>query len=218
MKEIVVFGIGDFSDIVSFVLEEKMKRTIAAYTVDQAYKTQDFYNGKPLFAFEQLTVLYPPQVYSIVIGLIGKKMFTQRSAIAEKLMALGYQLENVIDPSSSVDTETIGYGNVILANASIEAHCEVGDCNIIWQNVVMPHHNRVGSFNNLAPSVSLSGYSQVGSHCFVGNNVCVKNRVVISDYAYIGAGSYVSKNVESRHVLVPHRSYELEDKTGFDFL
>ena len=218
MKQLVVFGTGDFSDIVSFVLEKKLKRTITAYTVDAKYKTHDSYNGKPLVAVEQLCDLYPPKTHDIVIGFIGKQMFNQRMTIAKKLVALGYQLENVIDPCASVDTETIGHGNVILANASIEAHCEVGDCNIIWQNVVMPHHNKVGSFNNLAPSVSLSGYSQVGSHCFVGNNVCIKNRVVISDYAYIGAGSYVSKNVESRHVLVPHRSYELEDKTGFDFL
>lgn len=217
-KGIVVFGTGDFSDIVSFILEKKQNRTIAAYTVDAKYKTQDQYNGKPLIAFETICDIYPSKQYSIVIGFIGKQMFNQRSAIVEKILELGYELENVIDSSAAVDTTNIGYGNIILANASIEAHCEVGNCNIIWQNVVMPHHNKVGSFNNLAPSVSLSGYSQVGSHCFVGNNVCVKNRVVIHDYAYIGAGSYVSKDVASEHVLVPHRSYELENKSGFDFL
>ena len=43
-KGIVVFGTGDFSDIVSFILEKKQNRTIAAYTVDAKYKTQDQYN------------------------------------------------------------------------------------------------------------------------------------------------------------------------------
>lgn len=218
MKDIVVFGTGDFSDIVSFVLEKKLGRTIAAYTVHSSYKMQDHYNGKKLTSFETLCEEYPPQKYNVVMGFIGKHMFDQRAFVCETLWQLGYEMENVIDPSATVDTAQLGRGNIILANASIEAHCEVGDGNIIWQNVVLPHHNKVGSFNNLAPSVSLSGYSQVGNHCFVGNNVCVKNHVALHDYAYVGAGAYVSKDVMSKHVLVPHRSYELQEKNGFDFL
>lgn len=218
MKKLIMFGTGDFSDVVSYVLEKKLGREIAAYTVYREYVNGSSYRGRPLEAFENIGESCPPREYEMALGMIGKQMFRQRERIFHEIREKGYRIINVIDPSASVDTAELGEGNIILANASIETHCRVGDGNIIWQNVVMPHHNQVGSFNNLAPSVSLSGYSAVGSHCFIGNNVCVKNRVEISDYAYVGAGAYVSKSLASGKVLVPGRSYELEGKTGFDFL
>lgn len=218
MKKLLVFGTGDFADVVSFVLEAKLKRRIDAYAVHGRYRGGDTYRGRRLAALENMTEEFPPCEYEVALAVIGKRMFDQREAAFTQLRELGYELVSVIDPSAQVDTKDIGAGNIILANAAIEAHCRVGEGNIIWQNVVLPHHNEIGSFNNLAPSVSLSGYSKVGNHCFLGNNVCVKNRLEIADYAYIGAGSYVSRPVEAGTVLVPHRSYVLEGKSGFDFL
>lgn len=218
MKELLVFGTGDFADVVSYLLEQKLGRSIRAYIVDERYRTADTYQGKPLLSFERIQESYPPEACEVALGMIGKQMFRQRAEVFRRLCGMGYTAANVIDPTASVDTEQIGAGNIIFAHASVEAHCRIGDGNIIWQNVVLPHHNQVGNFNNLAPSVSFSGYSRVGNHCFIGNNVCVKNRVEIADEAYIGAGAYVSQHVAPRKVIVPHRSYELEGRTGFDFL
>ena len=222
MKSVVLFGTGDFSDILTYVLEEKIGARVLAYTVDGKYLPEGSAaaenNGKPLLAFENIEQCYKPADCTFVVGLIGKKMFRQREAVFGKIREKGFEISNVIDPSASVDTKELGCGNVILANTSIEHHCRIGDGNIIWQNVVLPHHNVVGNFNNLAPSVSLSGYSSIGEHCFIGNNSCIKNRIHVGDYAYIGAGSYISSPVAENTVMVPHRSYRLEGKTGFDFL
>ena len=218
-KEIVVFGTGDFADIVSFVAEQKLGWRIIAYTVSKGLVEDGSaeYNGRPLVPFDRLEKLYKPENVELVIGMIGKNMFDQRSGVFDLIRGKGYYIPNIIDPDARVDTENIGSGNVILAHTSIEAHCSIGSGNIIWQNVVLPHHNRLGSFNNLAPSVSLSGYSEIGNHCFVGNNVCIKNRTAVGDYAYIGAGAYVSGPVEPYSVLVPHPSYVLEGKRSYDF-
>lgn len=235
MKKLLIFGTGHFADVVSYVLTEKMGRKVEAYTIHGKYLSnacyQNYskfagreevhsasYRGRPVEAFERLEERYPKEEYEVVIGTIGKQMFNQREEIFRQVKQMGYDIPNVIDPTVSIDTEQIGEGNIILANSSIEAHCIIGEGNIIWQNVVLPHHNHVGNFNNLAPSVSLSGYSKIGNHCFVGNNVCIKNRTELSDYVFVGAGSYVSKSVAPNKVIVPYRSYELPEKTGFDFL
>lgn len=217
-KDLIMFGTGDFSEVVSYIIEEKMGLSIHAYVINECYMKQKELRGKKVIPFEEVETMYPPEQYCMVLGFIGKKMFEQRSDLFSEIKGKGYELPNIIDTTASVDTENIGEGNIILQNVSIEHHCKIGMGNIIWQNVVMPHHNIVGDFNNLAPSVSLSGYSEIGSHCFVGNNSCVKNHVKIHSYAYIGAGSYASKDVADNKVLVPNRSYYLEGKTGFDFL
>lgn len=218
MRKLVVFGTGDFADVVSYVLEEKLGYRILAYTVNKEYISGSSYREKPLVPFERILEMYPPKECGMVLGMIGKHMFDQRSKIFEQLVEMGYWLPNIIDPSARVDTKRMGFGNIILAHASIEAHCLIGRGNIIWQNVVLPHHNRIGDFNNLAPSVSLSGYSRVGNHCFVGNNACLKNRVELADYVFVGAGTYIAQSIKSKRVIVPSRSYELTGKTGYDFL
>ena len=218
MKPVIVFGTGDFADIVSYVLEHKMGRSISAYAVHERFRRADAWRDRPLINAEESGALYPPSGYDAVLAVIGKKMFRQREALFQEIREKGYALLNVIDPSASVDTGEIGSGNIILAGSRLEAHCSLGDGNILWQNVVLPHHNRIGSFNNLAPSVSLSGYSSVGDHCFIGNNACIKNRIHIPDWCFIGAGAYVSGRITENTVLVPPRSIALEGKTGFDFL
>lgn len=218
MKPVIVFGTGDFADIVSFVLEKKTGRSIAAYAIHERYRREETWRGRPLISLEESEHLYPPSEFDAVLAIIGKKMFCQREDVFKEIAVKGYSLINVIDPSASVDTKAIGSGNIILANCSLEAHCCIGNGNIIWQNTVLPHHNRVGDFNNLAPSVSLSGYSSVGNHCFIGNNVCIKNRIHVPDYCFIGAGAYVYGPLKENTVLVPERSRILETKTGFDFL
>lgn len=210
-RKIIVFGLGDFADIVSVILA-KLDYEIIAYTVHKQFITdQLFYNGISIIPFEEIEK--HTEVRSMVLGFIGKNMFEERKSIFNEIKLKGFHLINVIDPSAIVDTECIGEGNIILQNTVIESHCIVGDCNIIWQNVVFPHHNRIGSFNNFAPSVSLSGYSKVEDNCFLGNNCVIKNKVNIQHHAFLGAGSYATKDIEAYSVLVPERSKLLEKKS-----
>lgn len=216
-KKIVVFGIGDFSDIVCFVAEHRLGQTISGFTVNEKYVKSDEHKGRPLVPFERLEEYFPPEETDLYLGFISKKMFLDREEVFNSMKERGYRVLNLIHPSASVDTDEIGEGNIILQNCSVEHHCSLGNCNILWANVALPHHNKVGNFNNLAPSISLSGYSSIGNHCYIGNNSTIKNRIHIPDFAFVGAGSYITKPIEEKSVWVPHRSYPLEDKTSFDF-
>lgn len=218
MRSLLVFGTGDFSDVISYILEEKLNLKIQAYVLNASYCTEDEYRGKPLLPLETIEDHVNPAECDMVMGFIGKQMMQQKALQFETVRSMGFGMPNIIDPSSSVDTQQLGEGNIILANVAIEAHCVVGSGNLIWQNVVLPHHNQVGSFNNLAPSVSFSGYSKVGNHCFIGNNVALNNRIEVGDYSYIGAGSYVNRSLPEGTVYVPSRGQVLADKSGFDFL
>lgn len=220
-RPLVIFGLGDFSDVISYIIESVLGLEISAYTLNAAYMSSEHisvFRDRPVVPFEDVSNQFPPDAYDIVIGFIGKEMFHQRAAIFREAQAMGYGLPNIIHPTASLDAPEIGCGNIIMQQVSVEHHCSLGDGNIVWGHVVLPHHNRIGSFNNLSPSVSLSGYSEVGNHCFIGNNVAVKNRVKISDYAYIGAGAYISRDVGEQQVWVPARSLQLPDKISFDFL
>lgn len=215
-NELLIFGTGDFADILAGKLENDGKR-ITGYTINREWKKNETYRGKPLWAFEDIEDNIRPTECDIYIGVIGKGMFQFREEIYRKLSKKHYNLPNYISSSAKVFSENIGNGNIIMENVVIEKHCILGNGNIIWPNVVMPHHNKVGNFNNLSPSVSFSGYSEVGNRCFIGNNASLNNHVKVYDMALVGAGVFVSKCLQKESVLVSERSYVLEGRKSYEF-
>ncbi|MCM1054517.1 MAG: hypothetical protein NC394_03245 [Bacteroides sp.] len=212
----IIFGNGDFADILSEKLESQ-GINIYGYTVNQKWLESESYHEKTVIAFEELDNEIDPAECNIYIGVIGKHMFQLREQICQLIIDKGYKLPNFISKSAQVLTKHIGYGNIIMENAVIEAHCKIGNGNIIWPNVVLPHHNEIGDFNNLSPSVSFSGYAKIGNRCFIGNNACLNNRVMIKDRALVGAGVFVQHDLGNEEVLVSAKSYVLPNKKSYDF-
>ena len=217
MKEFVIIGLGDFSDIVYYTISKRMKRKVACFVLDDEYYNADKRaDSIPVLPMSEFIERNSPESYTVALGFVGGNMFDDREKTYKKLSALGYTFENVTDTELDECCE-IGEGNIILRNAVLGYNTRIGNGNIIWQGSVMPHHNIVGCFNNIAPTVSLSGFAAIGDHCYIGNNAIIKNRVIIADYTLVGAGAYVTKNTESNQVIVPCRSYVLDGKRSRDF-
>ena len=53
-KKVIVFGTGDFSDIVSYVLEKVNHCEICGYTINENYISENKYQNKPLMPFEKI--------------------------------------------------------------------------------------------------------------------------------------------------------------------
>lgn len=217
MKKIIIFGTGDFADILAAKLEENSDNIIVGYTLNKKYIVSAYYKDRKLLPFEELNEIIKPNECSLYLGVIGKGMFEERERLFYEIVQKGYNIANYISPCAHVKTPNIGTGNIIMENVVIEKHCQIGNGNIIWPNVVMPHHNQIGNFNNISPSVSFSGFSKIGSRCFIGNNASLNNSVTVNDCALVGGGVFVSENLDKYKVLVSPRSYILEGKTSTDF-
>lgn len=215
MKDFLVFGTGDFADIVSDLIK-RLGRNTAGYILDDAYVSSDSYNRLPVIPLSRLKE-YSTEKYSVAIGFIGGKMYTQRSEKFELIRSLGYELENLIHPSAVLSTDNIGVGNIILEGCILGFKVKMGDGNIMWPHSVVNHHGVIGSFNNLSPSMSTSGGVTIGSHCFLGNNSTYKNKVVVADYTLVGAGAYIAHNTEEYGVYVPERTVKL-NKNSMDII
>lgn len=218
MRKFIIFGTGDFADIVYWVITKEMKREVEVFTANKEYIGEErTHRNYPLIAFEDITKICSPDEYSMVIAYEGKEMYQERRRTYEKAENMGYVMENVISDSAIISSEKIGQGNIILEGCIIAPFSEIGNGNILWSGATVQHHNKVGNFNVLAPRVSPSGFVEIGNHCFLGNGAIIKNKIRIADFSFIGAGAYVSKNTKEREVVVPPRSYVLRNKESFDF-
>lgn len=216
-KVILIFGVGDFAEI----LYEKLNSDaipVSAFTVDPQFVTRDVFLRKPVIPYDRIRAFCAGHDADIYMGSVfHHHMFEAREKIFLRLLADGYGLPNYISPRASVTARKIGCGNIFMENVVIESHCVIGDGNLFWPNTVLPHHNRVGNYNNISPSVSFSGYAQIGNRCLIGNNAVLNNHAVVRDRALVGAGAYVRHEVEEEQVLVPAESYILRGRKAYEF-
>lgn len=210
-KDIVMVGTGDFADLVADFIENDMNRIIRAYVVDRKYLDKDEYNGKPVYAFEEVQEIFNKDEVSFVIGFVGPKMFKARLEKYEHLVKLGYELENIIHPSAVISKKIkIGNGNIILPLVSIEKGVEIGNCNVFCPQASIAHDAVLGHANYIASGFTAAGFSEIRSNCFCGVNSSVNNGAVIANYTFVGAGIFISKDTNEYDVFIPEKHEPLK--------
>lgn len=213
MKKIVIFGIGDFAKLLSFLIEKQKKYQIIAYTADRKYidSSRNNFCGKTVVPFEEIEEQIDMKNCEILIAVAQKEMNCQREKVFKKCKERGYKIASFFDDNATVDSTDLGEGNIVLFGSYIGPFCSIGDGNILMENVLVPHYNRIGDFNFLT-NCKLSGNTVVGNHCFCGSNSVINNDIIVEDYTLVGAGAYVSKNTRENDVIVPVKSIVLKGK------
>lgn len=214
MKDIVIFGNTQFSELLSYYIEKDKRYCLKGYTVHEKYINKKQFSGK-VIPFEKLGQYYPKEEIQILVSIGYTNMNETRKKVCKMLKSVGYQLAEYRSPAAMIETEEIGEGNIILEGTIIQPFVKIGDYNIIWTGCNISHHSVMESYCFLAPSVSIAGNVIIKENSFLGNNAIIKNRVIIGHHALIGAGSYVSQSVEDYVVVVPEKSKILE-KNSFE--
>ncbi len=213
-RKIVIYGAGDFADIVC-ELAVICGYSVSGYVCDSVIELASP-SQKDIVSIDRIDEVFPANKYCVALGFTGQDLQHTREKKYNLMREKGYELPNLIHPRAVVSGNSED-ANIIFEGAIVGYRCCIGHANILWQNCVLPHHNKVGSFNNIAPTVSFSGYSSVGNHCFIGNNATLNNRVHVADDSVVGATAYVNKSLMEASVLVPQRSVILENKSSLEF-
>lgn len=217
MRDFIIFGKGDFADILRYIIEEEMQRNVIAYMVNKAFLDTDIYCGKPVIPYENVEDYYEPSDYAVSLGYEAHDMYQTREWLQSELSKKGFWFDNVISRTANLTNANLGLGNIIMQNCILAPFSRVGNGNVLWATAQIQHHSVLGNYNCVAPGVAFSGYVRVGNHCFVGTNATIKNNITISDYSLIGAGAYVSEDTKECDVIVPMKSIRLDGKKSLDF-
>ena len=141
-------------------------------------------------------------------------MNKNRRIIWQQVRDQGYKFISYISDDATVEPDSIGEGNIILPGCVIQPFVTIGNFNIFESGCVVCHHSVIDDFCFFAPSVSLAGHTKVGQGSFWGNNSASKNGISVGRHVLVGAGAYVSVNLEDSQVLVPGRSLILENNSS----
>lgn len=212
-KKVLIFGTGQFAQIIKRYLEEQGK-IVAGFTVNKSYISP----GEEAYPFETIEEIFPPSEYEMIVCVGYTRMNSIRQRIFVEAKEKGYRIISFIHKSATVLTDDIGEGTIVMERALIGPFCKLGVGNIVFADAHIAHHTQVGDFNFFTISVAVAGNIKIGNNCFFGNNCTIRNGIEIKDYTLIGAGAYVSKSTESYDVMVPNRAVRLEGKTSLDIV
>lgn len=114
----------------------------------------------------------------------------------------GFSFCNFIHPSVDLTGISLGTGNYIQRNVTLQIGVRLGDNNCINSGTVVSHESTVGSSTFIAPGVTIAGLVEIGDGVLVGSGATVLPRMKIGDWSVVGAGCVVTDDVSALSVVV----------------
>ena len=216
MEEIIVFGNGNISKILSTYLKKKFN--IIAYASKKKFIKSKKFNNRPIYSLEELKKKFSPKKYKIITAIGYLEMNNVRKKIFENLKSEGYNFVNYIDNSVQVPNDVIvRENNILLDNVSINPGSKIGNGNIIWSNSVISHNVRLNNFNWVSSGTVISGDTSIGNCNFFGSNSIISNNSLIANSIFVGAGALVTGKIRNESTIINSTSKKIEIKS-LDFL
>lgn len=215
-KKAVIFGTGDFAEVMNFYLTHDSPYEVLAHTVTKDCLQVENYLDLPLVPFEHLEDLYPPQEVELYIAIGYAQMNRVRQRFYKKAKEKGYRLLSYVSSKATVWTPFIGEHCCILEDNTVQPFVKIGDNTVLWSGNHIGHHSVIGSHVFISSHVVISGRCHVNDHVFLGVNATLRDGITIAKDSLVGAGALMMKSSEEGKVyaqrgtaLFPKESCEL---------
>lgn len=119
-----------------------------------------------------------------------------RLKIGDLIREKNKEVLNVIHLTASITKlMTMGFGNFIARNVSINPNVKIGNYCIINTGAIIEHECVINDAVHIAPGAVLAGNVHLGSNTFIGANAVIKQGVKIGKNVVVGAGAVVLKDI-----------------------
>lgn len=203
MQKVIIFGIGDISDIAHFYLSQDTKYEVVAFTMDKEYIKEDTFRDLPILSFEDLEDKYSVDEYRLFIPLSYTKVNKLREQKFNEAKEKGYSCISYIHPNATVASNAkVGENCFIFEDNTIQPFVTIEDNCILWSGNHIGHHSIVRANCFIASHVVISGGVEVGKNTFLGVNATLRDHIKIGKSNVIGAGALILGDTEDQKVYM----------------
>lgn len=210
MEKIIIWGIGQISQVLTFYIQKYTQYKICAYTLDKEYMgDKNEFNGIPVIAFEEIEKHFSPNEYKMALIMGYKNLNRYREERYLQAKAKGYDFINYISPHSLVETECIGKNVFILGQCHIQPFTEIGNNCILWSDTMIGHHTII-SDNCFFAGAKIAGFVKIKRNCFLGSCSMIADGIIIGQHSVIGQSCHIVKDVKDYSVFVSKQTKRLD--------
>ena len=197
MKDIVIFGTGNFAEIATEYFNNVSDMQVIAYT--RTTSPFGVINGIDIYNFNNIEEYCSPDRYYmfVAVGYGSDFNSSYREEIVTEAVKKGYTCICYKSPDAFVwsNVDWVRANNFIFENNIIQPFVIVGKGNVIWSGNHIGHHSVIGNYNFISSHCVISGNCKIGDNNFIGVNSTIIDGIKIGNKCIIGAGSLVLKDV-----------------------
>lgn len=200
LPKIILWGGGSMARVIQSMVEESKSGDVEIIFDDTLEATS--FESPAKFVNNANTLKGIIKSVTHYIVCIGNEHGYARVKTAEHLQKIGLKDMAIIHERSFIDpTSIIGRGCQIMPFALVHKFSEIGSYTIINTSATIDHECKIGNGVHIMGSAALSGRVEVGDFATIGTNATILPSIKIGEGAYVGAGSVVTKDVDSYSVV-----------------
>jgi hypothetical protein len=134
-RRIVIFGSGQIAELADFYFTNDSDYEVAAFTVDQAFLSQDEFRGRPVVPFERVAEEFSPQDFGFFVAIGYTKLNGLRPEKVAAARAKGYRLVSYLSSRATV-----------FAGFELQENCFILEDNTIQRSKTTYSFRRTSSF------------------------------------------------------------------------
>jgi len=203
MEKVIIFGLGDISQIANFYLSSDENYEVMAFTIDKDFIEDDTFENLPVIAFEDIETIYPSSEVKMFIPLSYTKVNKLREQKFLEAREKGYQFISYISPNATVASNAkIGENCFIFEDNTIQPFVTIEDNCILWSGNHIGHHSTIEAHCFIASHIVISGGVTIGKNTFIGVNATLRDHINIGKSNVIGAAALILGDTEDNKVYM----------------
>ena len=214
-KKIIIFGVGNVSEVAYYFLKNDTDHNIIGFTVEKKFKKENSKFGLPIIEFENIENYYSTKNYELFAPCSGTNLNKYRERIYNEGKRKGYKFISYISSKANVFTEDIGENCFILEDNTIQPYTKIGNNCVLWSGNHIGHHTNIEDHCFISSHVVICGECLIKKYCWLGVNSSIRNNLVIEEGTVVGMDTSIVKNTEgnSIYIGVPGKLYKKCDDT-----
>lgn len=205
-KIIIIGGKGTAVNIAEQITEasrcHSLDAEVVGFAIDDESLGQSIYGFPVVCKTHEARDKFAGQDVQFIFSLYKPECMRERAELLRSYRIPSDRFYTFVHPLAYVSSSaTLGVGNVILSNTTVQAGARIGDYNIINSNVVVEHEADIGSNNFIAASVCIGARVQIGAGVFVGLKSGIREDLTVGDFSFVGMCSNVLSDVRPGHLV-----------------
>jgi sugar O-acyltransferase (sialic acid O-acetyltransferase NeuD family) len=214
MNRLVIFGTGDIAELAHYYFENDSTYDVVAFVVDDAFKKEDEFQGKPVTVFSEIRRNFPNSGFDVFVALSYSKMNAIRKEKYLQVKSAGYKLPSYISSRATIlNNGEIGENCFILEDNTIQPRVKIGNNVTLWSGNHIGHHSVIGDHSFISSHVVISGGVNIEESVFIGVNATVRDHITIGELSLIGAGATIMKSTETESIYVANATLPAKTKS-----
>lgn len=219
MKKVIIVGASGFGKEVLSLLKLFQDINVIGFIDSRVEIKGERIDGIPVLGDDSFLENLRNEGVEAAVVAIGD--YQTRAKLAQHCRELGYQLINVVHPSSKiVNTVKMGEGVIIYGGTVINADVKIGNNVLINSGATIGHDTVVEDNVNINPGVDIGGKVLIKQGAYIGIGSSVIQNIVVGAESLVGAGAVVIRDVPEKLTVagVPAKVIRRRDQTGLKII